>query len=61
LTITVAAATPDAYTIEATSTTGNTFLVANDAGTMTYECTVDNADNRGGCPGEGEANGTWDG
>ena len=49
-----------AYTLTVTSTTGNTFAVVNAAGTFTYPCTVDSA-NRGGCPGAGEAAGTWDG
>jgi type IV pilus assembly protein PilA len=60
LTITVSALTPSNYTIQATSTTGNTFSIANAAGTMTYPCTVDST-NRGGCPGTDDDPGTWDG
>ena len=48
------------YTVTATATTGNTFSVTNAAGTFTYPCTVDST-NRGGCPGTGIANGSWDG
>lgn len=60
LTITVSATTPSNYTIQATSTTGNTFSIQNTGGTMVYNCTVD-SENRGGCPGAGTAAGTWDG
>ena len=58
--LTVVAAGASNYNLLVTSTTGNTFSVVNAAGTFTYPCTVDSA-NRGGCPGAGEAAGTWDG
>src|SRR6185437_9791785 len=56
-------ATPDAtgkgYTVEVESTTGNAYAITrNDEGKLSYTCTVTSS-NRGGCPGTGEAPGTW--
>ncbi|HVV89815.1 MAG TPA: type II secretion system protein [Solirubrobacterales bacterium] len=45
------------YKIGVTASTGNKFMVENNAGEVKFECTVANASNRGGCP-EG---GNWGG
>ena len=50
----VVAAAANGYTLEVTSTTGNTFQVVNAAGTMTYPCETGG---QGGCPDTGEAGG----
>jgi type IV pilus assembly protein PilA len=43
--------TEDGYTVTVTSDTGNTFSVTRDpAGTVTYPCTIADADKPGGCP-----------
>jgi type IV pilus assembly protein PilA len=51
--------TATGYTVQITSTTGNTFSVTRSGGTTTFPCTVSDAANRGGCPGTGAAAGTW--
>src|SRR5215212_2966742 len=45
------------YTIVVTATSGNTFEVVNDEGSMSFPCDVANEDNRGGCP----STNAWDG
>ena len=45
------APTATAYTIKITSTSGNTFSIANNAGTLTFPCTVAG---KGGCPTGGD-------
>ena len=47
------------YTIAVTSTTGNVFKIIRASGATTYPCTVTAADKRGGCPGSGAGDGTW--
>jgi type IV pilus assembly protein PilA len=52
--------TPDAdeYTVQATSTTGNTFRITRAAnGVVTYPCTAADASKRAGCP----SSNTWGG
>ena len=52
--------TEKAYEITVTSTTGNTFSVINNAGAISFPCTVPTgASTRGGCPGTGTNSGTW--
>lgn len=46
------------YTVAVTASSGNTFSITNANGTLTFPCTVTST-NRGGCPGEGVAAGTW--
>jgi type IV pilus assembly protein PilA len=46
------------YRVTASSTSGNTFSVDKDGGTISHPCSVDDSD-RGGCPGTGTADGTW--
>jgi len=53
----VIAAGEDSYTLQVTSTTGNTFEVINDDGTFTYPCA---AGGSGGCPEGGAAADEWD-
>jgi type IV pilus assembly protein PilA len=56
-TLSVSGVTDDTYTVTATSDTANTFSITRNAdGTTDLTCTVDDPDNRGGCP----ADGTWD-
>ncbi len=50
--------TEDAYEVIVESSTGNTFAIDNEAGTLTYPCTVA-GENRGGCPGTGTEDGVW--
>jgi type IV pilus assembly protein PilA len=50
--------TDTGYTVTITSSTGNTFSVVNAAGSLEFPCTVSSS-NRGGCPGTGEAAGSW--
>ena len=49
---------PSEYEIVSTSSTGNTFSITNEAGTLTFTCTVASS-SRGGCPGTGEEDGDW--
>jgi type IV pilus assembly protein PilA len=56
--ITTPVTEPDEYEIVSTSSTGNAFKIVNAAGTLSFPCTVSSA-SRGGCPGTGEAAGTW--
>lgn len=46
------------YTVVAASPSGNTFTVVRANGTYTRTCTVDDANDRGGCPGTGTS-GSW--
>jgi type IV pilus assembly protein PilA len=54
--LTVVSSEPSAYNIQITSTTGNTFSVVNNAGTLTFPCTTGGD---GGCPETG-ATDFWD-
>jgi type IV pilus assembly protein PilA len=52
----------DTYTIESVASTGNVFLIENDAGSLEFKCTIPAPnDNAGGCSGiTGTATeGTW--
>jgi type IV pilus assembly protein PilA len=51
--------TKTGYKITVTSSTGNTFSITNNAGAITFPCTVTAATSRGGCPGTGATAGTW--
>jgi type IV pilus assembly protein PilA len=55
--LSVSGVADDAYTVTVTSDTGNTFSINRlSTGVTTLTCTVDDPDNRGGCPSDG----TWD-
>ena len=55
--LTVVSSEPTTYTIRATSTTGNTFDIVNNAGTLTYPCATGGD---GGCPEGGANPDEWD-
>ncbi|HXF30701.1 MAG TPA: type II secretion system protein [Solirubrobacterales bacterium] len=56
--------TDTTYTIESVSSTGNVFLIENDAGSLQFPCTIPAAgDNAGGCSGittATDTEGSWD-
>jgi type IV pilus assembly protein PilA len=56
-TVEVTGVAPKAYTLTVESATGNRFWITRaSGGTTTLQCSVADADNRGGCP----TNGFWD-
>jgi type IV pilus assembly protein PilA len=56
--VTIPVHTATAFTIAVSATGGNTFSIENNAGAMSYPCTVATS-NRGGCPGSGLTAGVW--
>jgi len=54
----IESASDTGYEIMVESSTGNTFSVSEEAGEVTFPCTVASS-NRGGCPGTGEDPGEW--
>jgi type IV pilus assembly protein PilA len=60
--IVVTGNTANQYTIQSVSSNGNVFEIVNDAGSLTFPCTVPTGNNIGGCPGAvaGGAAGNWE-
>jgi type IV pilus assembly protein PilA len=60
--IVVAENNADDYTLQSVSSNGNVFEIVNEAGTLTFPCTVPAGNNIGGCPGAvaGGAPGNWE-
>jgi type IV pilus assembly protein PilA len=49
---------PDEYEISSTSSSGNSFEIVNEAGSLSFPCTTAG---KGGCPEDEEGNGNWGG
>lgn len=55
---TVTVPAPDEYEIASTSSSGNSFEIVNEAGSLSFPCTTAG---KGGCPEDEEGNGNWGG